>query len=430
VAQAWAAKTTKPSVPARSAVRVLGANDRINVGMVGVGGMGTGHLRSFVKQSENDKDIQVTAVCDVYTRNKDRARNLAKLAEKDVHNDYRDVLARNDVDAVLIATPDHWHAQMAVDALAAGKDVYLQKPMTITIEEAADIVAATNKYRRILQVGSQHLSDPRFHKARELIQAGEIGDLLWAHATYSRNSVYGEWNYYVDEEASAQSIDWGRWLGPARKRPFSAERYFRWRKYWEYSGGIATDLDYHRLGPFLLAMGPQFPTRVSACGGIYVQKDREVPDTYATLIEYPGFYINISGSMANSAAVKYFPEVIYGQKGTIVFEKQGVTVFPELTWFRNQTKEPKTYETAAVTDLHRLHTDNFFSCMRSRKQPVLNHELGFQIMVAIALGVDSYRDGQTKLFDAGARKQTKRAGARPGFEGDGKNHPEGPKKRE
>lgn len=430
-ASAAAAGTMKPSLPARSASRVVGANDRINVGMIAVGGMGGGHLRGFMAQSEAQKDIQVVAVCDVYTRRKERAKSMARLDDNGVHHDYRELLARNDVDAVVIASPDHWHAQMSIDSMAAGKDVYLQKPMTLTIEEARQVAEAATKYQRVLQVGSQHLSDPRHHKARELIQAGEIGELLWAQCTYSRNSRRGEWNYFVEEEATPQTIDWKRWLGPAPKRSFSAERYFRWRKYWDYSGGIATDLFYHKLGPVLYAMGAQFPTRVTGSGGIYVQKDREVPDTYATVIEYPDFYIDISSSMANAAALRYFPEVIYGHKGTIVFENNRVLVVPEPT-FMTQPGDPlkaaKVHEVEKV-NIGRAHTDDFFACMRSRKPPVLNGELGYQLMVAIKLGVDSYREGKVKLFDPRAQREVKRAASRPAYEGDGKNDPEETRRR-
>jgi predicted dehydrogenase len=414
------AKSVKPSVSARSASRVIGANDRINVGSIGVGGMGTGHLRDLVQQSEKDKDIQLVAISDIYTKRKERARDIAHLTDKDVHHDYRDLLARNDVDGVFIATPDHWHAQMAIDAMAAGKDVYLQKPMTLTIGEARDVYRAAQKYSRVLQVGSQHLADPRIHKAKELIAAGEIGQLLWAQVTYSRNSVRGEWNYRIDAEGTPENIDWKQWLGSAPKRPFSAERYFRWRKYWDYSGGIATDLFYHRLGPLVYAMGAEFPTRVTGSGGIYVQKDREVPDTYATLIEYPDFYIDISASMANAAANRFFPEAIYGHKGTLTVERGKVVIYPERLRGRDEVVEPKVYELPAA-DMERAHTDDFFASMRSRNAPVLNAQLGYQIMVAIKLGVDSYREGKVKFFDPKTERDVKKPEPRPAYEGDGKN---------
>ncbi len=423
-------RSLKPTLPARSAARVVGANDRINVGILGTGGMGTGHLRAFVQQGDELKDIQVVAVNDVYTRRKERARTLARLTEKDVHHDYRELLARNDVDAVVITTPDHWHAQMALDALAAGKDVYLQKPMTYTVEEAREVARAAARYQRVLQVGSQGVSDPRNRVARKLIEQGEIGELLWATATSARNSVEGEWNYRIEPEGTPETIDWKRWLGAAPKRPFSAERYFRWRKYWDYSGGIATDLFYHSLGPVLYAMGPQFPTAVTGSGGIYVQKDRDVPDTYATVIEYPAFYIVLSGCMANAAGNRYFPRVIYGHKGTLLYEGNRVVIVPEMLGAAGRApraadplKSAKAYpaEADAGTNPHRRHTDNFFACVRSRQQPNLHAQLGYQIMAAIALGVASYREGRVKFFDSKTERIVNKPPSRPAYEGSGKN---------
>lgn len=394
--------------------------------MIGMGGMGTVHLQAFMKQAEEEKDIQVAAVCDVYTKRKQRARDIAKLADKDVHHDYRDLLLRNDVDAVLIAAPDHWHGQMALDALAAGKDVYLEKPMTHTLEEARVIVEAVKRYERVLQVGNQGLSAPTTHKVKELIDAGEIGPLLCAQATSARNSLLGEWNYRVEPEGTPETIDWTRWLGPAPKRSFSPDRYFRFRKYWDYSGGIATDLFFHSLGPILYPMGAQFPTRVSAAGGIYVHKDREVPDTYSTTIEYPNFYIEMSGSMANAAMGTYHRQAIYGHKGTIVVEGNRVLLrketFPEL---KQTAPAPKIFDLATQgpqRDARTPHTANFFAAVRSRKQPNAPAEIGYQIIAAIKLGVYAYREGRTKLFDPKTQRIVDRAAPRPQYEGDGKNH--------
>jgi len=426
-------KAIKPGITAKSASRTVGANDRIRVGMIGVGIMGTGHLRDFAKQQEADKDIEIVAISDVYKRHRERAMAISKLGEKDVVIDYREVLQRPDVDCVLIATPDHWHAQMAIDAFAAGKDIYLQKPITLTVDESAQVIAAAAKYNRVLQVGSQFLSDLRWHKVRELIGEGAIGDVLWGQTTYSRNSTTGEWNYYVDEEATPETIDWTRWLGTAKKRPFSAERFFRWRKYWEYSNGIASDLYYHRVGPMLFSMGAQYPTRVSGAGGIYVQKDRDVPDTLGMLVEFPNFMIVVAGSMANGAANRLLPEVIYGHKGTILVESTKVTVTPEVMIARaeNKPSEARSFDFPnAMRNMNRLHTDNFFSCMRTRKTPNLGPELAHQIMTSVMMGCESWRSGEMKLYDPSTRQRTKKAEVRKGYEGDGKNHPGGQRKQE
>jgi len=412
-------------VMGKPARRVIGANDRIGVAQIGVGNNGSGMLRRIVQRSEQKNDVQAVAVSDVYTRYRDRGLRLAHLNAKSYHLDYRDLLARNDVDAVIISTPDHWHARMALDAMAAGKDVYLQKPMTYTIDEARSLAKAARKYERILQVGSQHLADPRCQKAKELIEAGEIGDLLWAQSTYSRNSKVGEWNYYIDEEASEKTIDWKRWLGPAPKRPFSAERFFRWRKYWDYSGGIATDLFYHRLGPLLYAMGAQFPTRVTGSGGIYVQKDREVPDTYATTIEYPNFYIVLSASMANAAAVNYVPVAVYGHKGTVIFGDGKLLLVREPLFDPNAKGKQGTVKEIPVPNVNitDAHIEDWLTGIRQRKQPRLNPDLGYQIMTAIALGVESYRFGKVMCFNPATQKILKKQPPRPAYEGTGKNLP-------
>lgn len=410
---------------ARSRSRVLGANDRINVGIIGVGGMGFTHLRELVAQSEQDKDMQVVAVCDIYTKRKERARDASRLADKDVHHDHRELLARSDVDAVFIASPDHWHARHALDAAAAGKDIYLQKPMTYTIAEAREVAEAVRKHGRVLQVGSQGLSSPATRKARELVESGAIGPLLWAQATSSRNSGLGEWNWRVEPEGTPETIDWPRWLGTAPKIPFSPERYFRWRKYWDYSGGIATDLFYHSLGPLLAAMGPRFPTCVTASGGIYVQKDREVPDTYASTIEYADYYVTLSGSMANAAGTRHHAPAIYGHNGTITFERGAVILTPEVitpgSFDRRPAPVPQRFEVAETNGSSRLHTDNFFSCMRTRSKPNLDAEFGYQIMTAIRLGVDAYRHREAKLFDPKSQRPVRRLPARPEWEGDGRN---------
>ncbi|MDR3717965.1 MAG: Gfo/Idh/MocA family oxidoreductase [Bryobacteraceae bacterium] len=400
-------------LPATSSAHVLGANDRIRLGMIGVGGMGSEHLSLLMKQSEEKADIAVVAVSDIYQARKDRAQALAHLPASAVHHDYRDLLNRADVDAVFIEAPDHWHAQMALDALAAGKDVYLQKPMTLTLEEARAVTAAVKKHQRVLQVGSQHLSDERYHRARAIIQSGEIGDLLWAQTTYSGNVFTGYWNYRIEPEAAPSTLDWNRWLGPAPKRPFSAERYFRWRKYWDYSSGIASDLYYHRLAPLMFAMNVPAPTRVCGAGGIYVQKDREVPDTFACLIEFPACYIAVSGSTAAALSNTYMPPVIYGHKGAIVFEHSAVHVVHEPLFGQAAGNDVRI--DTGDDHLHLAHIRNFLDCMRSRNEPRLGPELGERTMAAIRLGVDSYR--QDRLLLNG------RPPARSSYQGDGKNNP-------
>ena len=421
-----------PAVAAAPAAsRVLGANDRINIGMIGTGSKGRSHLRRLMARAGDQDDVRVTAISDIYRKRSEEALDLAQLGGKRGYVDYRDLLAQPDIDAVWISTPDHWHATMALDALAAGKDVYLEKPMTYTIEEARRIAEAVESTGRILQVGSQHVSDQRYHQARQVIDEGWIGPVLWAQNTYCRNSLYGEWNYTVDPEGTPENIDWDKFLGSAPARPFSPERFFRWRKYWDYSGGIATDLFYHRLAPLMLMMGKKFPTRVSGHGGIYVHREREVPDTYATVIEYGSHYVNLSASMASAAGNVGMPTVVYGHEGAITFLPDAIEVRPEYQFaskFRESTGQDLLRIEVEQPDVSNAHIGNFLDCMRDRSKPVFDAQFGYQAMTAIRLGVDSYRSGRMVAFDPHGERARPFAGPRPGYEGSGQNFEEPPRR--
>jgi len=423
--------TAAPAMAAPASSRVLGANDRINIGMIGVGSKGRGHLRLLGARAESANDVRIAAVSDVYRLRLEEALTQAGLPAGDGYVDYRDLLARPDIDAVWISTPDHWHAAMAIDALEAGKDVYLEKPMTYTVEEARRLAEKVRTNGRVLQVGSQHVSDQRYHEAKRVVDQGWIGPVLWAQKTYCRNSLYGEWNYTVDAEGTSEDIDWDRFLGTAPARPFSAERFFRWRKYWDYSGGIATDLFYHRLAPLMLMMGRQFPRRVSAHGGIYVHRDREVPDTYATLIEYDGYFVNLASSMASSAGNTGMPTMVYGHEGAISFLPGAIEVRPEYQ-FAAKFKEATGAEVLRVEveqgNVSADHVANFLECIRSRRRPAFDAYFGYQAMTAIRLGVDSYRSGRMIAFDPDTQRVLAAPGLRPGFEGTGKNVDEPPRR--
>ncbi len=375
------------SAPATGAV--LGANDRINAAVIGCGGMGTGHLRGLVKRSEDPQaKLKVIGVCDIYEPRKERAKEISGAQ---VFHHYQDLLDVPELDAVVIATPDHWHAPISIDALEAGKDVYCEKPMTLYWEEAKEVAQVVRRTGRVFQVGVQSTSDDVFWQANRLIREGKIGKLLWSQSGYCRNSRGGEWNYHIDENASPDNLDWETWLGPAPKRPFDPERYFRFRKFWDYSGGIATDLLYHALGHMAIALGPEFPARVSAAGGIYVQQDREVPDTYHTMIEYPsGHTVVLISSMANRQGV---PEIIRGHEATLYFEGDKAIVRPEKEF------EGDREEIQVSREPRPDHMTNFLECVRTRAKPHCNAEVGYKVEVAIALGVRAYREGKVMKFD-------------------------------
>ena len=213
-------------------------------------------------------------------------------------------------------------------------------------------------------------------------------------------------------------------LGSAPKRAFSPDRFFRWRKYWDYSGGIATDLLYHRLVPFLLVLGPQFPVRVSANGGIYVHKDREVPDTISTTIEYADFQVIMSSSMATDAPNVHVPPILFGHEGTIQFRGKELIVTAEgiaASKFTERHGAAELRLPTEVKDLHVVHMENFLDCVRSRQKPNLDAEFGYQTMVAIGLGVDAYRESRQLAFDPATQKVLKAAPRRDAYDGTGEN---------
>ncbi len=369
--------------------QVLGANDTINMAVIGCGGMGTGHLRRLVDMSNKpDAKVKVVAVCDVYEPRKERAANISGA---DVHHHYSEVLARPDVDAVLIATPDHWHAQISIDALESGKDVYCEKPVTLYWWEAKQVRDVVKRTGRVFQCGVQSTSDDIWWQANKLIRQDKLGKLIWTQSGYCRNGRGGEWNWGIDDGCSPDTLDWDLWLGPAPKRPFDPERFFRFRKYWDYGGGVATDLLFHALGHISIALGPEFPESVTANGGIYVQTDREVPDTYHTVIVYPsGHSVVLASSMCNQQA---WPEAIRGHEATMYFEGPGIVVRPENAY------ENEREEIEVGREPRDNHMDNFLKCVRTREKPHCNEEVAFRVCCAIALGVESYRTGRTIRFD-------------------------------
>src|SRR6266446_5865346 len=279
---------------------VAGANNRIAVAIIGVGfGIGQNHLLGIHEKS-NENNAVVAAACDVFNKRRDFAKEKAELKDADVHVDYRKVLERKDIDAVLIATHDPNHEPITLDALDAGKHVYCEKPMTRYLDEAFKVYDKVKRTGRVFQVGSQGCSAAGWHKCAELINAGKVGTLVWGQGYYCRNSVGGEWNYDIETESTAANIDWERWLGTVKKRsPFSPEHFHRWRKYYRYCAGLLGDLVPHRLHPLMLASGnPQFPVRVCSIATKNVHSDlekpapeREVPEHVQLLAEFPNGYM-------------------------------------------------------------------------------------------------------------------------------------------
>ena len=304
---------------------VLGANDRITFGVIGLGGMGTSHMKMLMERAAED-NIKIVAVCDVYQRRLTKAMNFCSCKG---YLDYRTLYDRKDIDAVVIATPDHWHAKLSIDAMAAGKHVYVEKPMTNTIEQALEVRNAVRRYKKVLQVGPQGTSEAQFWNAQKAIKQGRVGKVTWAQGGYSRNTPGGlSAGFVIDETAGPHFtgedyIDWDMWLGHkwglAPKIPWNPEHFFRFRKYWPYSGGLATDLLYHKLAPLLLAIvgeNGEYPYRVNGNGGLYIEKDgRDIPDVCTIVIDYPSeFTVNLACLLTNDTSLQ---TRILGRYGTI-----------------------------------------------------------------------------------------------------------------
>ena len=405
--------------------RILGANDRINLGFIGVGGRGNSLLRDFSAAAKTTP-AQIVAICDTYKKRITNAQNnVEKLTQTKPEMgtlDFHEVIARKDIDAVVIATPDHWHAPIAIEAMKAGKDVYCEKPMTRTVEEAKKFYETAKATNRVVQIGSQTTSSDQWWKARKAIEDGMIGQLLMSQGSYHRNSIEGEWNYTIDPNAGPQGkgddfIDWKMWLGNAPQRPFSAERFFRFRKYWDYSGGIATDLFYHVVAPLNLCWGEaQFPHKVMASGGTYVFKDgREVPDTFHLIAEFPkGHSLVLSSSMANS---QHIPGLIRGHEGTIMMVPEGqfegrvdhITVTPERIFKKKFVEKFGSEEVKLMTEKRETHYENFLRCVKTREKTVLDPLTAYKAMTTIAMAVQSYREGRVLYFNEAAQKVTDKA---------------------
>lgn len=410
-------------LPALSWGRVIGANNRLHLAVIGTGGMGTSHLSRLIERGPQD-DIEVTRVCDVYRKRLDHAASIASLPPNRATMDYRKVLDDPNVDAVVIATPDHWHTKIAIEAMEAGKDVYCEKPLSHTIPQALACRDAVHRTGRTLQVGPQGTSNGAYWKARQAITEGRIGKPTWSQGAYCRNSRGGQFNWAIDPNAGPHNapnepgyVWWDQWLGHAHglspNIPWNADHFFRFRKYLAYNGGLATDLLYHRLAPLLLAiegLDGAYPKRVVASGGRYLEKDeRDIPDTFFMMVDYPAEHtVCLSSVMTNDDT---WPTVIRGQYGTLTFDEP-ITLFEQAAWWKEfraaNGLSGKEGPTAAKPGQARLtlpppsrrdHMGNFLDAIRVQAPLACNVDLGCATMVAIRMGVDAWRQDRVLRWD-------------------------------
>lgn len=390
--------------------RVIGANDRIVVGFIGVGGQGMAHVRS-IKENASDNNVSLAAVCDVSKTRISEAKNFVG-GDCQGYVDHRELVARKDIDAVVVSTVDHWHTQCSVDAMESGKHVYVEKPMTRYLGEAFQMYDTSKRTRKLVQVGSQGSSDAKYHKAAEIIRAGKIGPLVLAQGSYMRNNPNGEWNYAIRDWCTPQDMDWKHWLGPVHKNiEFNADHYFRWRKYYPYCAGLLGDLIPHRLHPLILATGnPEFPNRVVSLGNKKVQTDKNTPNTYERdvdenvqlLAEFPsGLCLMVTSATVNEQGL---PDVIRGHHASLYFGGNRVELKPERPF--SDLVDPETFDNLQPGENIKHHEKNWFDSIRANKEPNAGIDLAVRVQTIISLAEMSDRLNVMCLFDEKTRKVT------------------------
>ena len=402
-------------IAAPAVLPALGANGKVNIGWIGVGTRGY-YVMERMYAGNQDNAAQVVAVCDTYaghlTRAKDRVQTLGHNTPK-TYEDFRDLLKDPDVDSVFISTPEHLHFPMFMAAIKAGKNIYVEKPLAHTIEQGQEMVKAAEKAGKVVQVGTQNRSNSLYIKAKEMVTQGMIGDIHYVRAYWYRNSLDNNpaWRYEIPDDTNPENTDWDKFLGPAPKRPFDKQRYFQWRLYWDYSGGISTDLLVHQTDITNFVCGKVLPKSCMASGGIYrwVDDDREVPDTFSAIYEYPDrFHINYSSYFGNDHYS--YGENFMGNEGTIeVLNRQTLNFYPET--FRGKAPERVKARKEIHIDLPgndnkavEAHVRNFIEAIQGKAKIVAPVEIGQQAAISGHLATLSYRNNKKIYWDADKEK--------------------------
>ena len=345
---------------ALASTRAFGANDRLRLGIIGAGH----RMDGLIDAADKAGDYDLVAVCDVYAPHRDafqkRSNGLATT-----HLDYHEVLEK-DIDAVIIASPDHWHVQMAVDALKAGKDVYLEKPVTHTIEEGATLTRAVRSSKQILQCGMQQRSWTHFHDAVDMIQAGSLGRVVQVRTYWWQNYHRNRPGKPIDQSA----LDWKRWLGSAPDQEFSDEKFDHWRWFWNFGGGAMTDLFTHWIDVVHWAMKSDQPRMAHMLGDKYIFEQWDCPDTIQAAFRYPGFDVVYEGMMNSS--IDDGGLEFRGTEATLKINRDGFAVYREhLDEGQNPVLSAHSFRDGTIT-----HMENFFECIKTRKEPNAPVETG------------------------------------------------------
>jgi predicted dehydrogenase len=366
--------------------RVFGANDRVQLGLIGCGERGRSDMGKFIKAG----NVDVVALCDIYDVQTDRAKRDAPNARS--FTDHRAVLALKDVDAVLIAVPDHWHAATATDALNAGKDVYVEKPLTLKIEEGPAIVKAARLNSRICQVGMQQRSGKHYLEAKQLyMDTGKLGKITLARTWWHGNSYHLR-KAPASLQTQPANLDWAHFLGPLKWRDWDPQQYWNWRAYLDFGGGQVTDLFTHWIDVVHMFMGQDNPISASAAGGVYHYKDgRTAPDTINVLLEYPSqFTATFEATLAPGITGEAIE--VCGTQGRLWIDRTRYEFHPP-----GRTAQATVVQ--ATTDLDLDHVQNFLECVRSRKLPNGDVLIGHRSAQASHLGNLSYIQKRRIDFD-------------------------------
>ncbi len=371
------------------------ASEKVRVGVIGCGGMGLGDLETFFLNPE----VECPIVCDVDDAQLAKAVALVqKKREKTpvTVKDFRKVIDSKDVDVLLIATPDHWHALPTVLGCEAGKDIYVEKPLATTIAEGRAMVTAANKHKRIVQMGAHRRSSPSYEQAVEFVKTGKLGKVGLVRAW-----AYLDWVKPIGSPADGDApagVDYDMWLGPATKRPFNPNRFhFNFRWFWDYAGGFMTDWGVHLLQVLLWGMGAEPPKAVLSSGGKYVLQDNgETPDTQITVYEFPSYTMVWEHKVGVGLGLYNRPwgMAFVGTEGTLVINDEGCQILREPT---KDSLEPQKFK--AGVDPRPAHVRNLLDCVKSRQQPVENLEVGQHISTVAHLGNISLRTGRKIVWD-------------------------------
>ncbi len=349
--------------------RILGANDRVRVALIGAGGRG----RSVTRRARDTPNVEVVAVSDVYApRREEAAQEMGETAKP--AKDYREVLGRKDIDGVIIATPDHWHTPMVLEAISAGKDIYCEKPVTHEIEEGGKLIAAVEGSKQVVATGTQQRSWDHYLAAKEIVDSGELGQVIFVESWWYQDYLGSK----DPGEVDVSQLDWEQWLGSRPKQPFEAMKFRRWRFFWDFGGGVFTDLMTHWIDVIQWFMNSPEPKRVQASGSTHAVTWLEAPDTVTATLLYPQNYTVLYHS-SMTGRLEGGGIIFRGTKAMLKLTRDGYAVYPEGVVPSEFTGLPEPIKKMEQTgDGTKTNVENWIDCVRSRKTPNANIRAGVE----------------------------------------------------